>query len=142
MLLQKWLTDLVKKNATIYVVSGWTNTHIIEWIAVEELKWFKMNKIIWHYSNPLPTQKKWRGAHYEISVFLPTKWAFKQSKHTFNIPAGFKQPRESVWFIKRDMTVKKHYLPNATKLPDELVERCLLASSNKGDLILDPFIGN
>ena len=40
------------------------------------------------------------------------------------------------------MTKKKHYIPNATKLPNELVERCLLASSNEGDLVLDPFVGN
>ena len=110
---RNWLgaiKSVIKPNATIYIVSGWTNTHIIEWVAVEELGWFKMNKIIWHYSNPLPTQKKWRGAHYEISVFLPTEWAFKLKNHVFNIPKGKTQPLESVWYIKRDMRVKKHYV--------------------------------
>jgi len=136
------IKSVIKPSATIYIVSGWTNTHIIEWIAVEDLGWFKMNKIIWHYSNPLPTQKKYRSAHYEISVFVPTKWCFKQTHHTFNLPRGKTQPYEDVWYIKRDMTVKKHYLPNATKLPNQLVERCILTSTNEEDLVLDPFVGN
>ena len=133
---------IIKPGGTIHIVSGWTNTHIIEWVAVEELDWFKMNKIIWHYSNPLPFKKRWRAAHYEISVFTPTELAFKQTKHTFNIPTYQTQPLESVWYIKRDMTAKKYYTPNATKLPDELVQRCLLASSNEKDLVVDPFVGN
>ena len=47
---------------------------------------------------------------------------------------------EDVWEIKRE------YLPgkkkNSTKLPEKLVEKLLLYSSQENDLVLDPFMGN
>jgi len=47
---------------------------------------------------------------------------------------------EDVWEIKRE------YLPgkkkNSTKLPDKLVEKLLLYSSQENDLVFDPFMGN
>ncbi len=140
----QWLNQIArvtKQDASIYIVSGWTNLHHILTPAIETFGWFLMNHVVWWYNQPLPTQKKFRAAHYHIPVFVKTAEAFKNNKHTFNT-FNDDQPHHDVWTIKRNMKPKKWYIPNATKLPDELVERAILYSSNEGDLVLDPFIGN
>jgi len=45
-----------------------------------------------------------------------------------------------VWDIKR--TYNKGEVKNGTKLPRELVARCIEFGSKPGDLVLDPFMGN
>ena len=37
---------------------------------------------------------------------------------------------------------EKTHGKHPTQKPVALVERCLLASTNEGDLVLDPFLGN
>ena len=141
---EKWIDAVdyaTKKNSTIYIVSGWTNLHHILDYAIESKGWFLMNHIIWWYSNPLPTLKKFRACHYHIVVFTKSKNVFVQNKHTFNLIDNRESPYLDIWQIPRDMR-KKEYTPNATKLPYELVRRCVLTSSNEGELVLDCFVGN
>jgi DNA modification methylase len=45
---------------------------------------------------------------------------------------------DSVWEIPRPRRSAEH----PTMKPSELVERCIIASSRRGDLVLDPFVGS
>jgi len=45
-----------------------------------------------------------------------------------------------VWEINR--TYRRGEAKNATKLPDELVQRCIDFCTRPGDVVLDPFMGN
>jgi DNA modification methylase len=45
-----------------------------------------------------------------------------------------------VWDINR--TYNRGEVKNATKLPNELVQRCIDFSTRPGDLVMDPFMGN
>ena len=47
-----------------------------------------------------------------------------------------------VWTISAPSTGEKSFGKHPTQKPIALVERCLLASTNEGDLVLDPFLGN
>jgi DNA modification methylase len=47
-----------------------------------------------------------------------------------------------VWTIPAPSTREKSFGKHPTQKPVALVERCLLASTNEGDLVLDPFLGN
>ena len=51
-------------------------------------------------------------------------------------------PFSSVWTISAPSTDEKEFGKHPTQKPVALVERCLLASTNEGDLVLDPFLGN
>jgi site-specific DNA-methyltransferase (adenine-specific) len=47
-----------------------------------------------------------------------------------------------IWTITAPGTDEKTHGKHPTQKPTALVERCLLASTNEGDLVLDPFLGN
>jgi len=49
---------------------------------------------------------------------------------------------KSVWEIKPPENWEKRFGKHPTQKPVALLERILLASSNEGDLVLDPFSGS
>jgi len=56
-----------------------------------------------------------------------------------------KKPRlqmRSVWSIGTPKTIEKKFGKHPTQKPEDLLKRVVLASTNKGDLILDPFTGS
>ena len=83
-------------------------------------------------------------------------WAIKdkKAKHTFNYEAMkdgdwgddiLKKPEKqmrSVWAIGAIKNYEKKFDKHPTQKPLELLKRIILASTNKGDLILDPFTGS
>ena len=48
----------------------------------------------------------------------------------------------SVWAIGTPKSAEKKFGKHPTQKPEELLRRIVLASTNKGDLILDPFTGS
>ena len=46
------------------------------------------------------------------------------------------------WTLSAPSTGEKSFGKHPTQKPVTLVERCLLASTDEGDLVLDPFLGN
>jgi len=54
---------------------------------------------------------------------------------------GGKQMKD-VWQIPLVSKVEKKYGKHPTQKPVALIERIILASSNEGDLVLDPFNGS
>ena len=48
----------------------------------------------------------------------------------------------SVWTLSAPGSAEKTFGKHPTQKPVALVERCLAASTNEGDLVLDPFLGN
>jgi len=74
-------------------------------------------------------------------------WAAKnkKSRHTFHYKLMKEINRgkqmKSVWKIKPPEPWEKKFGKHPTQKPVVLLERILLASSNEGDLVLDPFSG-
>ncbi|HUT82222.1 MAG TPA: site-specific DNA-methyltransferase [Candidatus Bathyarchaeia archaeon] len=122
---------IVKETGSAYIFSGWTNLKDIL-MAIDEVGFHTLNHIIWKYQFGVFTKRKFVTSHYHILFVVKNT-----KKYYFNKIENYP---EDVWEIKRE------YLPgekkNSTKLPEQLVEKLILYSSQKNDIVLDPFMGN
>lgn len=139
---EKWLKEcyrLLKKDGSIWV-SG-TSHNIFEVHKVMMLIGYKIiNIVIWHKSDPPPLiyKNKFRFS-YEILI-----WA-KKDKHHFNYNEMYKINNcemEDVWTIPAVQFNEKEFGYHPTQKPIELLNRIIRASSQVGDIVLDPFMGS
>jgi len=130
----QWLAELpriMKPKSSAYVFSGWTNLDaVLEGARDAGLE--TLNHLIWHYPFGVYTRKRFVTSHYHIVLLVknPRKYFFNKIE---NYP-------EDVWTVKRKY--RTGLSKNATKLPLEVVSRCIDFSSKPGDIVLDPFMGN
>ena len=103
-----------------------------------------INIITWQKSDPTPT---WGNLHFNFSSEYII-WAKKtpMANHYFNYELmkeinGGTQMRD-VWTLPAIAKWEKSCGKHPTQKPLELLRRIILASTNKGDLILDPFTGS
>ena len=87
-----------------------------------------------HSHESIVWAKKSKDARHTFNYELMKKWEDKIS------PSG-KQMR-SVWNIPLTSPEEKQHGRHPTQKPLELMRRIVLASSNKKDLVLDPFVGS
>ena len=130
---EKWIVELpriMKKSATAWIFSGWTNLYDIL-AALKKSRLEIINHVIWRYQFGVYTERKFVTSHYHLLFLAKTKEYF------FNKIMHYPQ---DVWEINR--TYRKGEVKNATKLPDELIRRCIDFTTKPGDLVLDPFMGN
>ena len=130
----RWLAELpriMKPESSAYVFSGWTNLDDILQGA-RDAGLATLNHLIWHYPFGVYTKKRFVTSHYHIMLLVknPRKYFFNKIE---NYP-------EDVWSVKRQY--RTGLAKNATKLPLEVVSRCIDFSSKPGDIVLDPFMGN
>lgn len=141
-----WLSacqKALKPNGTIWV----TGTHHVIFsvgFAMQELGYKILNDIAWEKPNPPPNLSCRYFTHSTETVI----WAAKneKSKHHFNYNLmreinGGKQMK-TVWKMQAPKTSEKTFGKHPTQKPVALIERCLLASTEKGALVLDPFMGS
>ncbi len=133
---------VLKPNGTIWV-SG--TSHVIHSVgfAMQQLGFKLLNDISWVKPNPPPNLSCRYFTHATETII----WAAKDSKsrHTFNYARmkeinGGRQMK-SVWEIFPPAKDEKRFGKHPTQKPIALLERILLAASNEGDLVLDPFLG-
>lgn len=129
-----WISELprkMKEDASAYVFSGWTNLEYVI-AAARKAELEVINHIIWHYQFGVFTMNKYVTSHYHILLLAkhPKKYYFHKVEHY--IP--------DVWTIPRKYQPGKK--KNGTVLPLKVVERCIDFSTEPGDLVLDPFMGN
>src|SRR5579863_10182523 len=133
---------LLKPNGSIWV-SG--TAHVIHSVgfAMQQLGFKLLNDISWVKPNPPPNLSCRYFTHATETII----WAArdKKSRHKFNYKhmkeiAGGKQMK-SVWQILPPDKSEKRHGKHPTQKPVALLERILLAASDEGDLVLDPFLG-
>ena len=134
---------VLKPNGTIWV-SG--TAHVIHSVgfAMQQLGFKLLNDISWVKPNPPPNLSCRYFTHATETIIWAAK--SKKSKHTFHYKlmrqlAGGKQMK-SVWQILPPDREEKRFGKHPTQKPVALLERILLASSNEGDIVLDPFMGS
>ena len=104
--------------------------------------WWLRQDIIWSKPNPMPESVRDRCTNSHEYIFLFSKSrdyyfdvdAIRVSNSTGN---QFKR-KKSVWDVKLKPYKEAHF----ATYPLELIEPCILAGSEEGDIILDPFMGS
>ncbi|MDF1539128.1 MAG: site-specific DNA-methyltransferase [Candidatus Thorarchaeota archaeon] len=129
-----WISEIpriLKKSGSAWIFSGWTNLRPVL-SAVEDAGLKLVNHIIWKYQFGVFTKKKFVTSHYHLLFLVKNlkQYFFNKIEH---------YPQD-IWEINR--TYKKGEKKNGTKLPTELVMRCIDFATKPGDLVLDPFMGN
>jgi len=134
---------VLKPNGSIWV-SG--TAHVIHSVgfAMQQLGFKLLNDISWVKPNPPPNLSCRYFTHATETII----WAArdKKSRHTFHYKLMKEINRgkqmKSVWEIYPPEAWEKKFGKHPTQKPVALLERILLASSNEGDLVLDPFCGS
>jgi site-specific DNA-methyltransferase (adenine-specific) len=133
---------VLKPNGTIWV-SGTHHVIFSVGYAMQQLGFKILNDIVWEKPNPPPNLSCRYFTHSTETVL----WAAKneKSKYVFNYDLmretnGGKQMK-SVWKMTAPGSTEKRHGRHPTQKPLALIERCILASTNEGDLVLDPFLG-
>ncbi len=134
---------LLKPNGSIWV-SG--TAHVIHSVgfAMQQLGFKLLNDISWVKPNPPPNLSCRYFTHATETIIWAAK--DKKSRHTFNYKLMKETNRgkqmKSVWTdIRPPETWEKKFGKHPTQKPVALLERILLASTNEGDTVLDPFAG-
>lgn len=149
---RKWLSAckrVLKSNGSIWVIGSYHNIFRVGTI-MQDLGFWLLNDVIWVKTNPMPN---FRGARF-TNAHETLIWASsgKGAKYTFNHQAmkGLneeKQMRSDWWLLSlatgaervRDEEGQKAH---STQKPETLLYRILLAASNPGEVVLDPFFGS
>jgi len=89
----------------------------------------------------------WRKEEFEGRAVLPRRPDIGVAEHRSPTdedpqPSTLNTQLSPVWTLSAPSTGEKSFGKHPTQKLVALVERCLLASTNEGDLVLDPFLGN
>ena len=117
----------------------------IPWMLAFALRadgWYLRQDIIWSKPNPMPESMKDRCTKSHEYIFLLSK----KQNYFFDVES-IKEPtidgksmkrKKSVWNIQTKPYKGAHF----AVYPPELIEPAILAGSEEGDIILDPFMGS
>jgi DNA modification methylase len=164
--LDSWLSKIkkvLKKNSSIYICGDWKSSSSIFKVAS---KYFQVrNRITWEREKGRGAKSNWKNCTEDI-------WFFTNSfDYTFNVDevkirrkviAPYKDelrnPKD--WELKKngkfrdtspsniwtDISVPfwsmSENTEHPTQKPEKLLAKIILASTNKGDLVFDPFVGS
>jgi len=138
---------LLKPDGALWVIGSYHNVFRMG-VALQDLGYWLLNDVVWLKTNPMPNfrGRRFTNAHETLI------WAAKsdEARYTFNYHAmkGLNEDLQmrSDWMLPicsggerlRDGDgVKSH----PTQKPESLLHRVLLATTNPGDVVLDPFFG-
>jgi modification methylase len=144
-----WLKEarrILKPNGTLWVIGSYHNIFRVGAALQDEGYWI-LNDIVWRKANPMPN---FRGTRF-TNAHETLIWASRSedSRYTFNYRAmkalNDELQMRSDWLLPicsggervKDGGTKAH----PTQKPEALLYRVLLACTNPGDVVLDPFFG-
>jgi len=111
----------------------------IPWMLAFALRadgWYLRQDIIWNKPNPMPESVRDRCTKSHEYMFLLSK----NQNYYFDVDV-IKEPtrrKRSVWNINKKPYKGSHF----AVFPPELITPCILAGSEKNDIVLDPFMGS
>jgi site-specific DNA-methyltransferase (adenine-specific) len=140
-----WITECarcLRPGGSIYIVSGYTNLHhVLNALHATDLQ--EVNHIIAKYSFGVSTKKKWVSSHYHV-LFWQKPDKGKQ-KRTFNTNVYYTDQKDSYHDRLTVQDMPRAHNPGETKnknqLNEDFIEKFILYSSNRNDVVMDPFCG-
>ena len=153
---EKWIIEtlrIIKKTGSIYIAIGDEFAAEIN-IILKKLGFHFRNWIIWYYTFGQNQRKKFNRAHTHILYFTKSEENFIFNIDNIRVPSARqlvyndkrahpkgKSP-DDVWDFSRVCgTFKERIGDHPCQMPEDLLERIILASSNVEDIVLDPFGG-
>lgn len=158
----EWLDLCMKKlkpNGSFYVMTATQNMPYFDIYLRKRL--YILSRIVWSYDSSGVQARKYFGSLYEPILFCVKN----KQKYTFNADdilveartgakrrlIDYRKPKPTmyntkkvpgnVWSIPRVRYRMAEYEKHPTQKPIALLERIVMASSNPGEIILDPFSG-
>jgi len=147
--------SVLKPTGSFYIAIGDEYAANVKIIA-DEIGLFMRNWIIWHYTFGQQTKNKFARSHTHIFYFVNDKNDFTFNDWAVRVPSDRqliyndsranpkgKMP-DDVWteYSRVCGTFNERQLWHPCQMPESLLKRIITASSNPGDLVLDPFIGS
>lgn len=147
-----WLREarrVLKPTGTLWVIGSYHNIFRVG-TALQDLGFWILNDVVWRKTNPMPNFKGTRFTNAHETLIWAARDA-KQTGYTFNYKA-MKSLNEDVqmrsdWLLP--ICTGNERLKNAegqklhpTQKPESLLHRVLLATTQPGDIVLDPFFGS
>jgi len=157
-----WLEACIKKlkpTGSLYVM---TSTQAMPYFDL----WLRdrmaiLSRIVWHYDSSGVQAKKYFGSLYEpilfcvkdaknykfnaadIEVEAKTGAVRKLMDYRKEVPTPYKTTKipGNTWYIPRVRYRMAEYEEHPSQKPEALLERIIKASTNEGDVVLDPFSG-
>jgi site-specific DNA-methyltransferase (adenine-specific) len=143
---RSWLDTckaMLQPHGSIWV-SGTRHVIFSVGFAMQELGFKLLNEITWEKPNPPPNLSCRYFTHSTETIL----WAARdnKSKHKFNYQlmraeAGDRQMK-SVWRLTTPAASEKELGAHPTQKPLALLDRIILATTDAGDLVVDPFSGS
>ena len=163
--LDSWLTlcvPLLKKNASLYICGDWRSSSAIQRVGT---KYFKLrNRITWEREKGRGAKRNWKNSAEDIWFFTVSDdfiFNLDDVKIRRKVLAPYTkngEPKDweksgggnfrdthpsNIW---TDISVPFWSMPentdHPTQKPEKVLAKIILASTNPGDLILDPFAGS
>lgn len=146
---------VLKPHGSFYIAIGDEYAAHVRLIG-DELGLTLRNWIIWHYTFGQQTRNKFARAHTHIFYFVRNPNRFTFHDEAVRVPSDRQliyndkraEPRgkipDDVWntYSRVCGTFKERQGWHPCQMPELLLARIIAASSNPGDLVLDPFVGS
>jgi site-specific DNA-methyltransferase (adenine-specific) len=149
---RRWLVEavrLMRPGASLYAFMGVQFIARLFTILQEELALSFNGWITWHYTQGMGRKNGFSPRHEDILYFTRGK-PFTFNLDDVRVPQKYYRQRNNmaganpgdVWLFSHVHYCSAEREPHPTQKPEALIERMVRASSNPGDLILDPFVGS
>jgi modification methylase len=144
-----WLTEarrVLKPNGSIWVIGSYHNIFRVG-AMMQDMGFWILNDIVWRKANPMPNFKGTRFTNAHETLI----WASmgEKAKYTFNYRTmktlNDELQMRSDWVLPvcggPERLKKAGHKVHPTQKPEALLYRVMLATTAKGDVVLDPFFG-
>lgn len=150
---RSWLREayrVLSDDGAIYIFMGMKYIAYIYAILEQELGMHFHSWITWFYTQGIGKTKGFSPRHDDILYFTKDRVNFIFNLDEIRVPQKFYRSINNmrganpgnVWEFSHTHYCNKNRQHHPTQKPEGLYERIILASSNKGDTILDPFLGS
>lgn len=150
------MNRILKPTGSLYLHCDPTMSHYIK-VMMDKVFGIKnyRNEVIWSYRTGGVSKKKWPKKHDVIFLYSKSdNFNFNPQKERIDYEKNFFGAKKDAngfysnvyirdtWNIPAVINVSKERVGYPTQKPLALLGRIIKASSNEGDLVLDPFMGS